>query len=46
MGLPGRLAYAAGADLSVIVDRLDKSAAQRRLVDRLDDLVLRQLVRD
>ena len=43
---PLGLVHAGAADLSDIVDRLDMSAAQRRLVDGLADPVLRQLVRD
>jgi len=43
---PIGITYAGSADLSDIVDRLDMSAAQRRLVDGLADPVLRQLARD
>ena len=43
---PLGLAYASAADLSDIIDRLDMSVAQRRLVDGLADPVLGQLVRD
>lgn len=43
---PVGLAYAGAADFSDIVDRLDMSAVQRRLVDGLADPVLRQLARD
>lgn len=43
---PIGITYAGSADLSDIVDRLDMSMVQRRLVDSLADPVLRQLVRD
>lgn len=43
---PIGIAYAGAADLSDIVDRLDMSLAQRRLIDGLADPVLRQLARD
>lgn len=43
---PLGLVHAGAADLSDIVDRLDMSAAQRRLIDELADPVLRQLARD
>lgn len=43
---PFGIGYAGAADLSDIVDRLDMSTAQRRLVDGLADPVLRQLARD
>lgn len=43
---PFGLVHAGAADLSDVVDRLDMTAAQRRLVDGLADPVLQQLVRD
>ena len=43
---PLGLVHAGAADLSDIVDRLDMSVAQRRLIDGLADPVLRQLARD
>ncbi|MGE3743929.1 MAG: methyltransferase regulatory domain-containing protein [Geminicoccaceae bacterium] len=43
---PLGLAHAGAADLSDIVDRLDMSATQRRLIEGLADPMLRQLVRD
>lgn len=43
---PVGLVYAGAADHSDIVDRLDMSAAQRRLIDSLADPALRQLARD
>lgn len=43
---PAGLVHAGAADFSDIVDRLDMSAAQRRLIEGLAEPALRELVRD